>query len=71
MPFHRLRDVDLAEQVHIFGLLNIHSFGPKISLKRLFSLIFNYAKPQLMYYNKEHQEVVTSIHFVKIRIILI
>ena len=40
--------MDLAEQVHIFGLTNIHTFGPNISLIRLFSLMLNYAKPRMM-----------------------
>ena len=37
----------LVGQVHIFGLKNIHTFGPNISLSRLFSLVLNYAKPRL------------------------
>ena len=40
------KDMDLAEQVHVFGLSNIHAYGSNISLIRLFSLIFNYAKPR-------------------------
>ena len=39
--------MDLVEQIHIFGLTNIHTFGPNISLIRLFSLMLNYAKPRL------------------------
>ena len=39
--------MDLVEQVHIFGLSNIHTFEPNISLIRPFSLILNYAKPRL------------------------
>ena len=38
---------ELVEQIYIFGLTNIHTFGPNISLIRLFSLILNYAKPQI------------------------
>ena len=38
--------MDLVEQVHIFGLSNIHTFEPNISLIKLV-LIFNYAKPRL------------------------
>ena len=41
-------DLDLVELIHIFGLTNIHTFGPKTSLIRLFSLMFNYAKPRLL-----------------------
>ena len=37
--------MDLVEQVHTFGLSNIHILEPNISLIRLFSPIFNYAKP--------------------------
>ena len=39
--------MDLVEQIHIFGLANIRTFGPIISLIRLFSLMLNYAKPRL------------------------
>ena len=39
--------MDLIEQVHISGLTNIHTFGPNISLIRLFSLMLNYAKARL------------------------
>ena len=39
--------MDLVEQVHIFGLANIHTFGPNINLIRLFTLMFNYANPRL------------------------
>ena len=38
------KDLDLAEQVHVFGLSNNHTFGPNISLNRPLSLMFNYAK---------------------------
>ena len=37
----RFKDMDLVEQVHIFGLADIHTFEPDISLIRLFNLIFN------------------------------
>ena len=37
--------MDLAEQVHIFGLSNIHTFAPNISL---FSLTLNYAIPRII-----------------------
>ena len=47
VAFYRFKDIDLVEQVHIFGLSNIHTFKSNISLIRLFSLIFNYAKPRL------------------------
>ena len=39
--------MDLVEQVHIFGLANIHTFEPNINLIRLFTLMFNYAKARL------------------------
>ena len=32
--------MDLVEQVHIFGLSDIHTFEPNTSLIRLFHLIF-------------------------------
>ena len=47
VAFHRLKDIDLVEQVHIFGLTNSHTFVPNVSLIRLFSLMVNYAKPQI------------------------
>ena len=40
--------MDPVEQVHIFGLTNIHVFEPNNNLIRLFSLIFNYAKLRIM-----------------------
>ena len=46
--------MDLVEQVHIFGLANIHTFGPNIKLIRLFTLMFNYAKPPIDNPNMEH-----------------
>ena len=45
---HRFKDMDLVEHVPIFGLSNIHTFEPNISLIRLFSLIFNYAKVRII-----------------------
>ena len=42
--------MDLVEQFHNFGLANIHTFGPIVSLIRLFSLMLNYAKPRLLHY---------------------
>ena len=39
MAFHKFKNMDLVEQVHIFGLLNFHTNGSNISLIRLFSLI--------------------------------
>ena len=39
--------MDLVEQIHIFGLTNIHTFGPNISLLRLFNLMLNYEKPRI------------------------
>ena len=40
--------MDLVEQVYIFGVSNIHTSEPNISLTSLFSLIFNFAKPGLL-----------------------
>ena len=37
----------VVEQVHIFGLTNIHTFEENNSLIWLFSLIFNYAIPRM------------------------
>ena len=48
MYFHGLKVMDLVEQVHIFGLTNIHTFEPNINLIRLFSLKLNYAKPRML-----------------------
>ena len=48
MGFQRFKFMDHVELIHIFGLANIHTFGPKISLIRQFSLMFNYAKPRLI-----------------------
>ena len=49
--------MDFVEQVHIFGLTNIHTFGPKISLIRIFSLIFNYAKPRMIVFIMKKESV--------------
>ena len=49
MDFERFKVMYLVEQFHNFGLTNIHTFGPNISLNRLFSLMLNYAKPRLLY----------------------
>ena len=46
MCFHRLKEKDLVEQVHIFGLSNIHTLEPNINLIRLFSPMFNNLNPQ-------------------------
>ena len=46
MDFHRFKDMDLVELVHIFGLTNIRTFGPI----GLFSLMLNYAKPRLLHF---------------------
>ena len=48
VAFRRFKGTDLLEQVHIFGLSNIHTYGSNTSLIRLFSLIFNYAKPRML-----------------------
>ena len=48
VAFHRFKDMDLVEQIHIFGLSNILTFETNISLIGLFRLIFNNAKPQMM-----------------------
>ena len=42
--------MDLAQQVHIFGISITHIYEPNITPIRLFSLIFNYAN--LDFYNK-------------------
>ena len=47
----------LVEQVHIFGLSNIHTSEPNISLNRVFSLIFNYAKSR--FFQKRHGSMLT------------
>ena len=52
---NRFKDMDLVEQVHIFGLTNIHN----ISLMRLFSQMLNYAKPRIM--KKKQQDGLTII----------
>ena len=41
------KDMDLVEQVHIFGLSNTHAYGSYLSLSSLFGLIFNYEKRRL------------------------
>ena len=46
--------MDLVEQVRIFRLSNIHTFGPNISLIRLFSLMLNYAKPLIENNERPH-----------------
>ena len=40
--------MDLVEQVHIFGLSNIHTFEHNINLIRLFSLIFQLCKTPII-----------------------
>ena len=52
MAFHMFKDMDLVEQIHIFGVSNIHTFELLISQMRLFGVIFNYTEP-LMYYLNE------------------
>ena len=44
---NRFKNIDLVEQVHIFGPSNIHTCESNISLIRLFNLIFNLVKPWL------------------------
>ena len=51
--------MDLVEQVHTFGLTNIHTFGPNFSLIKLFSLMLNYAKPQLRILHGSDQNATT------------
>ena len=48
MAFHRFKDMDLIEEVHIFGLSDINNFELNITLIRLFSLIINCAKPRML-----------------------
>ena len=40
--------MDFVEQVRNFGFWNVHTFESNISLIRLFSLMFNYAKPAMI-----------------------
>ena len=47
LAFYWFKDMDLVEQVHIFGLSNIHTHGSNIRLNRVFSPIFNDAKPRI------------------------
>ena len=47
MAFNRLKDMDHTGQVHIFDFSSIHTFELNISLIKLFSLIFKFAKPQI------------------------
>ena len=64
LAFYKFKDLDFVEQVHIFGLSNIHIYGSNISLIRLFSLIFNYAKPRLcscLYVRQFRPQVCTVI----------
>ena len=51
----RYKNMDLAEQFKIFGLSNIHTFEPNISIIKLFNLIFNNAKPRVRYKRKASQ----------------
>ena len=49
MDFRKFKDmVGLVEQIHIFGLTDIHTFGSIMSLIRPFSLMLNYAKPRML-----------------------
>ena len=48
MDFQKLKNMDIVEQFHIFGLTNVHTFGTYISKIRLFSLMLNYAKPRVI-----------------------
>ena len=41
------KNMDLFNKVHVFGPMKGHTFGPNINLIRLFSLMFNYAKPRI------------------------
>ena len=34
-------------KAHVFEPMKVHTFGPNIRLIRLFSLMLNYAKPQI------------------------
>ena len=62
--------MDFIEQVHFFGLSNIHTFGPNIRLIRLFSLMLNYANPDYcivdkskVVHNKETEEDIFILTF--------
>ena len=39
--------MDLFNKVHVFEPMKVHTFEPNIRLIRLFSLMFNYAKPRM------------------------
>ena len=51
MEFYRFKDMDLVEQlIRIFGLTNIHTFGPIFSLISVVNLGFGFLKERLMYF---------------------
>ena len=62
MAFQRFKDTDPVEQFHVFGLSNMHTFEPNISLSRLFSLIFVYAKTRLWLF------ILTDVHVVSAKL---
>ena len=55
MAFHRFKDMNLVEQVHIFHLSNIHTFEPNISLIKLFGLFSTMQNPD--YRNLQREAV--------------
>ena len=46
------KNMDLFNKVHILGLMKSHIYETNISLFRLFSLMLNYGKQQLLLYLK-------------------
>ena len=62
MDLHRSKDMDLFQQVHSFGLTNIHTFGPIITLIRLFSAMLNFAKSLLSALTKSKGFVLVIPH---------
>ena len=54
--------MDHVERVHVLGLSNIHSFVHNISLIRLFSLIFNYAKTPIDFMQPKNMNIYYLFH---------
>ena len=42
------KNMDQFNKVHNFEPMKVHTFGPKIRLIRLFSLMLNYAKLRML-----------------------
>ena len=41
------KNMGLFNKVHVFEPIKVHTFGPNISLIRLFGAMLNYAKPRI------------------------